>query len=77
MIGFRNALTKTLTIMPDHRRFKENEPNLSRRYQRRINAIISIKIPNPQFEGCPSKSLVTARLRGSRQYSERANLPII
>ena len=60
MAGFKNAITKTFNDYARNQKFlKENEPNLSGEDVREgMTAIISIKLPEPQFEGQTSKSLV-------------------
>jgi DNA gyrase subunit B len=67
MIGFRNALTKTIN---DYGRsmkiLKENEPNLSGEDIREgLTAIISIKIEDPQFESQNKQKLGTSEARGA------------
>lgn len=67
MIGFRNALTKTFNDYARSQKIlKENEPNLSGEDIREgLTAIISIKIPNPQFEGQTKQKLGNSEARGA------------
>ncbi len=65
--GFKNALTKTFN---DYARsmklLKENEENLSGEDLREgLAAIISIKIPDPQFEGQTKQKLGNSEARGA------------
>ena len=65
--GFKNALTKTFN---DYARslkiLKENETNLSGEDLREgLTAIISIKIPEPQFEGQTKQKLGNSEARGA------------
>ncbi|NLK99091.1 MAG: DNA topoisomerase (ATP-hydrolyzing) subunit B [Clostridiales bacterium] len=67
MIGFRNALTKTFNDYARTQKIlKDNEPNLSGEDIREgLTAIISIKIPNPQFEGQTKQKLGNSEARGA------------
>ncbi|WP_066713839.1 DNA topoisomerase (ATP-hydrolyzing) subunit B [Clostridium sp. Marseille-P299] len=65
--GFKNALTKTFN---DYARkmklLKDNEPNLSGEDIREgLTAIISIKLPEPQFEGQTKQKLGNSEARGA------------
>ena len=65
--GFKNALTKTFN---DYARsmklLKENEENLSGEDLREgLAAIISIKLPDPQFEGQTKQKLGNSEARGA------------
>ena len=67
LVGFRNALTKT---MNDYARsaklLKDNEQNLSGEDIREgLTAIISIKIEDPQFEGQTKQKLGNSEARGA------------
>ncbi|MDO4977379.1 MAG: DNA topoisomerase (ATP-hydrolyzing) subunit B [Eubacteriales bacterium] len=67
LAGFRNALTKTFN---DYARankiLKDKEPNLSGEDIREgLTAIISIKIPEPQFEGQTKQKLGNSEARGA------------
>lgn len=64
--GFRTALTRSLN---DYGRkfnlIKENEPNLQGEDTREgITAVVSIKLPNPQFEGQTKSKLGNSESRG-------------
>lgn len=64
--GFKTALTK---VMNDYARkygfIKENESNLSGEDTREgLTAVISVKIPNPQFEGQTKTKLGNTEVRG-------------
>ena len=67
LVGFRNALTKT---MNDYARsaklLKESEQNLSGEDIREgLTAIISVKIEDPQFEGQTKQKLGNSEARGA------------
>ncbi len=67
LAGFRNALTK---VFNDYARgqkiLKDNEPNLSGEDIREgLTAIVSIKIPEPQFEGQTKQKLGNSEARGA------------
>lgn len=66
MIGFKNALTKTINDYARNQKYlKDNEQNLSGEDIREgLTAIISIKIPNPQFEGQTKQKLGNSEARG-------------
>lgn len=61
--GFKNALTKTFNAYARQmKHLKENEQPLSGEDIREgISAIISIKLPEPQFEARQSKNLATVK----------------
>lgn len=64
--GFRTALTRTLN---EYARkigmLKENEPNLSGEDTREgLTAVISTKVPNPQFEGQTKAKLGNSEVKG-------------
>jgi DNA gyrase subunit B len=65
--GFRSSLTKTLNDYARKNKFlKENEPNLAGEDVREgITAIVSIKIPDPQFEGQTKQKLGNSEARGA------------
>lgn len=65
LTGFRSALTKTINDYGrKYNMIKENEPNLSGEDTREgISAIISIKMPSPQFEGQTKTKLGNAEVR--------------
>ncbi len=67
IIGFRNALTKTLNdYARKNKMLKDNEPNLSGEDVREgLTAIISVKIENPQFEGQTKQKLGNSEARGA------------
>ena len=67
LAGFKNALTK---VFNDYARsqkiLKDNEPNLSGEDIREgLTAIVSIKIPEPQFEGQTKQKLGNSEARGA------------
>ena len=65
--GFKNALTKTFNDYARNMKLlKENEENLSGEDLREgLAAIISIKIPDPQFEGQTKQKLGNSEARGA------------
>lgn len=67
LAGFKNALTKTFNDYARSLKYlKENEANLSGEDIREgLTAIISIKIPDPQFEGQTKQKLGNSEARGA------------
>ena len=67
LTGFKNALTKTFNDYARNQKLlKENEPALSGEDIREgLTAIISIKIPEPQFEGQTKQKLGNSEARGA------------
>ena len=67
LIGFKNALTKTFNDYARTQKYlKDNEPNLSGEDIREgMTSIISIKIPEPQFEGQTKQKLGNSEARGA------------
>ncbi|ROR22125.1 DNA gyrase subunit B [Mobilisporobacter senegalensis] len=67
LAGFKNALTKTFNDYARGQKYlKENEANLSGEDIREgLTAIISIKIPEPQFEGQTKQKLGNSEARGA------------
>lgn len=67
LAGFKNALTKTFNdYARGQKLLKENDPNLSGDDIREgLTAIISIKIPEPQFEGQTKQKLGNSEARGA------------
>jgi DNA gyrase, B subunit len=67
LVGFKNALTKTFNDYARSQKFlKDNENNLSGEDIREgLTAIISIKIPEPQFEGQTKQKLGNSEARGA------------
>lgn len=67
LAGFKNALTKTFNDYARNQKFlKENEPNLTGEDIREgLTAIISVKIPEPQFEGQTKQKLGNSEVRGA------------
>ena len=67
LAGFRSALTKTFNdYARNNKLLKENEQNLSGEDIREgLVAIISIKIPDPQFEGQTKQKLGNSEARGA------------
>lgn len=67
LVGFKNALTKTFNDYARSQKvLKENETNLSGEDIREgLTAIISIKIPEPQFEGQTKQKLGNSEARGA------------
>ncbi len=65
--GFKNALTKTFNAYARQMKYlKENEQPLSGEDIREgISAIISIKLPEPQFEGQTKQKLGNSEARGA------------
>lgn len=67
LAGFKNALTKTFNDYARKQKYlKDNEANLSGEDIREgLTAIISIKIPEPQFEGQTKQKLGNSEARGA------------
>lgn len=67
LAGFKNAMTKTFNDYARTQKIlKENDPNLSGEDIREgLTAIISIKIPEPQFEGQTKQKLGNTEARSS------------
>ncbi len=67
IVGFRNALTKTLNdYARKNKLLKESEANLTGDDIREgLTAIISVKIENPQFEGQTKQKLGNSEARGA------------
>lgn len=67
LTGFKNALTKTFNDYARNNKYlKENETSLSGEDIREgLTAIISIKIPEPQFEGQTKQKLGNSEARGA------------
>lgn len=67
LAGFKNALTKTFNdYARTQKLLKENESNLSGEDIREgLTAIVSIKIPEPQFEGQTKQKLGNSEARGA------------
>jgi DNA gyrase, B subunit len=67
LAGFKNALTKTFNDYARNLKYlKENETNLNGEDIREgLTAIISIKIPDPQFEGQTKQKLGNSEARGA------------
>ncbi|OUL17513.1 DNA topoisomerase (ATP-hydrolyzing) subunit B [Nostoc sp. 106C] len=64
--GLKAVLTRTLnTIARKRNKIKENEPNLSGEHVREgLTAIISVKVPDPEFEGQTKTKLGNTEVRG-------------
>ena len=67
LVGFKNALTKTFNeYARNNKILKDNEANLSGEDIREgLVAIISIKLPDPQFEGQTKQKLGNSEARGA------------
>ncbi|MDO5291110.1 MAG: DNA topoisomerase (ATP-hydrolyzing) subunit B [bacterium] len=67
LAGFKNALTKTFNDYARSQKIlKDSEPNLSGDDIREgLTAIVSIKIPEPQFEGQTKQKLGNSEARGA------------
>lgn len=67
LAGFKNAITKTFNdYARKQKMIKDSEPNLSGEDIREgLTAIISIKIPEPQFEGQTKQKLGNSEARGA------------
>ena len=78
IMGFRNALTKTLNDYGrKNKLLKDNEPNLSGEDIREgMTAIISIKIQDPQFEGQTKQKLGNSEARSAVDSILSKNLEI-
>ncbi len=66
MVGFRNALTKTFNdYAKKNKLLKENEKLAGEDIREGLTAIISVKIPEPQFEGQTKQKLGNSEARGA------------
>ncbi|HHV09200.1 MAG TPA: DNA topoisomerase (ATP-hydrolyzing) subunit B [Clostridiales bacterium] len=67
LAGFKNAITKTFNDYARAQKFlKDSDPNLTGEDIREgLTAIISIKIPEPQFEGQTKQKLGNSEARGA------------
>nr|WP_317283931.1 DNA topoisomerase (ATP-hydrolyzing) subunit B [uncultured Sellimonas sp.] len=67
IVGFRNALTKTFNAYAKKNKLiKENEQSLTGDDIREgLTAIVSVKIPEPQFEGQTKQKLGNSEARGA------------
>ena len=65
LVGFRTALTRTLnSYARDKEILKEKDPNLSGEDTREgLTAVVSVKLPEPQFEGQTKAKLGNAEVR--------------
>ncbi len=67
LVGFRTALTRTLNryIATHHKNGKDTTENLSGEDTREgLTAVISVKLPQPEFEGQTKTKLGTSEVRG-------------
>jgi DNA gyrase subunit B len=74
LVGFKTALTRTFNSYSE--KFDKNEIKLSSEDIREgISAVISVKIPNPQFEGQTKTKLGNSEIRGlvDSAVSEKLN----
>ncbi|MCS7146899.1 MAG: DNA gyrase subunit B [Geminocystis sp.] len=64
--GLKTVLTRTLNNIARRRnKLKENEPNLAGENVREgLTAVISVKVPNPEFEGQTKTKLGNSEVRG-------------
>lgn len=63
--GFRSALTRTLNkFARDMKLLKNDSPPDGRDYQEGLAAVISVKLPNPQFEGQTKEKLGNTEIEG-------------
>ncbi len=64
--GLKTVLTRTLNAIARKRnKIKENEPNLSGEHVREgLTGIISVKVPDPEFEGQTKTKLGNTEVRG-------------
>ncbi|MBW4618696.1 MAG: DNA gyrase subunit B [Cyanosarcina radialis HA8281-LM2] len=64
--GLKTVLTRTLNAIARKRnKIKENEPNLSGEHVREgMTGVISVKVPNPEFEGQTKTKLGNTEVRG-------------
>jgi DNA gyrase subunit B len=64
--GLKAVLTRTMNAIARKRnKIKENEPNLSGEHVREgLTAVISVKVPNPEFEGQTKTKLGNTEVRG-------------
>ncbi len=67
LAGFKNAITKTFNDYARQQKYlKDSDPNLTGEDIREgLTAIISIKIPDPQFEGQTKQKLGNSEARGA------------
>lgn len=71
LTGFKSALTRVLNAYArEHELLKEKDENLSAEDVREgLTAIISVKLPDPQFEGQTKNKLGTPAMRGAVETS--------
>lgn len=64
--GLKTVLTRTMNAIARKRnKIKENEPNLSGEHVREgLTAVISVKVPEPEFEGQTKTKLGNTEVRG-------------
>ncbi|MBD0301466.1 MAG: DNA topoisomerase IV subunit B, partial [Tolypothrix sp. T3-bin4] len=64
--GLKTVLTRTLNAIARKRnKIKDNEPNLSGEHVREgLTAVISVKVPDPEFEGQTKTKLGNTEVRG-------------
>ncbi|PSB33119.1 DNA topoisomerase (ATP-hydrolyzing) subunit B [Chlorogloea sp. CCALA 695] len=64
--GLKAVLTRTMNAIARKRnKIKDNEPNLSGEHVREgLTAVISVKVPNPEFEGQTKTKLGNTEVRG-------------
>ena len=64
--GLKAVLTRTLNVFARKRnKIKENEPNLSGEHVREgLTGVISVKVPDPEFEGQTKTKLGNTEVRG-------------
>ena len=76
IVGFRNALTKTFNdYARKNKLLKDNEQNLTGDDIREgLVAIVSIKIPEPQFEGQTKQNLANSEAPGALDSVVREQL---
>jgi DNA gyrase subunit B len=67
LVGFRTALTRVLNnYAKKHGMLKESEGNLTGEDVREgLTAVVSVKLPNPEFEGQTKAKLGSAEVRGA------------
>lgn len=65
LIGFRSALTRSLNTYAEKHKIQEKDVKLSGEDIREgLSAIISVKLPNPQFEGQTKTKLGNSEIKG-------------
>lgn len=64
LTGFKSALTRTINSYAEKRKLLESENLSAEDVREGLTAIISVKVPNPQFEGQTKQKLGNSEVKG-------------